>query len=82
MGCGNKELFDKIIPLVLAAAKSAREDAGFSGLMSDGGASILEAQVKFFQYGLSCQFPPEWEQYRKLLDPEYIEYLRLKRKFG
>jgi hypothetical protein len=81
MSCG-RELFDKVIPIVLEAAKTAREDAGYGGRMDDGGASILEAQVKFFQHGLACRLPPEWEQYKKLLDPEYTEYLRLKRKFG
>lgn len=81
MSC-NRELYDKIIPLILDAAKKAREDAGYSGLMNDGGAAVLEAQVNYFQYGLSCRLPPEWEQYKKLLDPEYMEYLRLRRKFG
>lgn len=81
MSC-SRELFDKIIPLVLQAAKSARDDAGYGGRMDDGGAHVLESQVKFFQYGLSCSLPPEWDQYKKLLDPEYTEYLRLKRKFG
>ena len=81
MSCG-RELFDKIIPFVKADAHTKREDAGYGGRMDDGGASRLEDQIKFFQYGLSCSFPPEWEGYRKQLDPEYIEFLRLKRKFG
>jgi hypothetical protein len=81
MSC-NRETFDKVIELVLKDAIDKRNDAGYGGRMDDGGASRLEDQVKFFQYGLSCRLPTEWESYRKQLDPEYLEYIRLKRKFG
>lgn len=81
MSCA-REVFDKIIALVLNDASSKRNDAGYGGRMDDGGASRLEDQVKFFQYGLACKLPTEWEGYKKLLDPEYVEYVRLKRKFG
>jgi hypothetical protein len=82
MSC-SREIFDKIIQLILNDAKSKRKDAGYGygGRMDDGGASNLEDQVKYFQYGLICKLPPEWESYKKQLDPEYIEFLRLKRKF-
>lgn len=78
----NRELVDKIIPLVLEAAKDQKQSAAFSGRWDDGGAAALEMQVKFFRYGLSVTIPPEWDQYKKQLDPEYVEYMRLKRKFG
>lgn len=82
MSLVNKELIDKLIPLILKHAEESKFDAGMSGRWDDGGASRLEEQVKFFQYGMHGQIPPEWEVYKKELDPEYIEYLRLKRKFG
>lgn len=82
MSIANKELIDKLIALVLKDAEDKKLDAGYSGRWDDGGGGRLEDQVKFFQYGLKGQIPPEWEGYKKLLDPEYIEYLRLKRKFG
>ena len=78
----NKELFDKIVSLILRDASNRRNDAGYGGRMDDGGASNLEDQAKFFQYGLACKFPPEWEGYKKLLDPDYAQYLILKKRFG
>jgi hypothetical protein len=81
MSC-NRELFDKIISIIQREAHDARESAGYNGSMHDGGASRLEEQIRFFEYGLVCTFPPEWEAYKKQIDPEYTEYLRLKRKFG
>lgn len=71
----------KLINLVLADAKKSREDAGYSGRMDDGGASRLEDQVKFYNYGRNGATPPEWEHYEKQLDPEFQEYQRLKKKF-
>lgn len=82
MSLVHKDLIDKLIPLVLKDAENKKLDAGMGGRWDDGGASRLEDQVKFFQYGMRGQIPPEWKEYEKLLDPEYIEYLRLKRKFG
>lgn len=82
MSITNKELIDKLITLVLTDANTRKENAGYDGRWDDGGGGRLEEQVKFYQYGLQATIPPEWEQYKKLLDPEYLEYLRLKRKFG
>lgn len=82
MSLVQKDLIDKLIPLVLKDAENKKLDAGMGGRWDDGGASVLENQVKFYQYGLKGQVPPEWKEYEKQLDPEYIEYLRLKRKFG
>ena len=79
---GHRELLDKLMQKVLEDAADRRVGAGQSGSFGDGGATTLEEQVKFFRYGLSASVPQEWEPYKKQLDPEYIEYLRLKRKFG
>ena len=75
-------MIDKLIEIVLTAAADARESAGYGGRMDDGGASRLEDQVKFYNYGRNGIVPPEWETYKKELDPEYQRYLELKKKFG
>lgn len=82
MSLSNKEKIDKLIELALKDAENKRLDAGYGGHMHDGGASQIEAEVKFYQYGLAGRIPPEWEKYEKQLDPEWVEYLRLKKKFG
>lgn len=73
---------DELIKLALKNAHNRRENAGFSGLHHDDGASLIESNVKFYNYGRAGQIPPEWEEYQKLLDPEYQEFLRLQKKFG
>jgi hypothetical protein len=70
-----------LIKLVLKDAHSKRENAGYSGAHHDGGASLIEAQVKFYNYGRAGQIPPEWKSLESHLDPEYQDYMRLKKKF-
>lgn len=76
---------DAIINLVLGAANQRRMDAGYGGRWDDGGASALQDQVKFYNYGRNNQIPPEWEAYAQKAeiesDPEFAEYQRLKTKF-
>ncbi len=72
---------DEIIEHILKVAAQKRESAGYAGEMGDGGARDLEDEVKFYKYGVSGTFPPEWERYQLDLDPERLEYLRLKKKF-
>lgn len=71
-----------LIAVVLRAAHKRREDAGYEGRSSDGGARELEEQVKFYNYGRAGAVPEEWKQYANQLDPEYQEFLRLQQKFG
>lgn len=73
---------DQLIAAVLNDAKDRREAAGFAGEWSDRGATDLETQVRFYNYGRQGTIPPEWVKYQKEFDPEYNEYLRLKKKFG
>lgn len=73
---------EDLIALVLKDAHIREENAGYSGQMHDGGAERLRDQVKFFRYGLTNTQPPEWENYKVQLDPEYQTYLKLKSKFG
>lgn len=72
---------DEVIKLVLKSAAKAREDAGYGGRHDDGGAKDIEDQVKFYNYGLARQIPPEWQEFANQFDSEYAEYQRLKKKF-
>lgn len=82
-------LVDKVISLILREAQDRRDDAGFSGSHSDGGASRLENEVAMWRMGRDGVFPPEWEKYvekaEKLFrieaarkDPGYKDYERIK----
>lgn len=68
-----------------SVADKKRENAGYNGEMSDGGASALEAEVAAFFCGYKNVFPAKWNKeiktMEKLLDPEYQTYLELKKKF-
>lgn len=80
-----KKLIDKVIALILKDAEDRRTAAGYNGSWDDGGAGALKQQVQFYQYGALGLLPPEWSSYRKQAetqaDPEYAEYVRLKKKF-
>lgn len=71
---------------VLAKAKQLREDAGFGGSYTDGGARALELQVECFKAGLNGEIPASWRAWNKEFlrtqDPEYQTFLKLKEKFG
>lgn len=73
---------DDLLKVILKDADERRSNAAYGGSHHDGGASAIEAQVKFYNYGRTGQIPPEWDQYMKKLDPEYQEFLRLQKKFG
>jgi hypothetical protein len=75
-----REIAD-VIKLVLEDAHSKREGAAFMGERGDRGASTLEMQVRFYKYGLNAELPTEWVKYSAQLDPEYKQYLELKKKF-
>ena len=54
--------------------------------MSDNGAGRLEDAIIAFCAGIGGYIPIQWELYweefNKKSDPEYLEYQRLKKKFG
>lgn len=76
---------EKIMELVLEDATKKADDAGYGGRWDDGGASTLREQVEFYRCGMKGEIPTEWREYvkkiKKISDPEYAEYLRLKEKF-
>lgn len=81
----SREILQRIFTLILEDAHNRREGAGYSGRMDDGGAGVLEAQVEYYQMGMEGRLPHAWESYFnqavREADPEYAEYVRLKRKF-
>lgn len=67
---------------ILMDADDRRISAGYQGSYNDGGASTLEMQVKFYNYGRQGVVPSEWNGYMSQLDSEYQKYLELRKKFG
>ena len=76
---------NEIVALILKDADKRESDAGMGGYSHDGGASKLREQVNFYLIGLREGFPDCWlnykEQFEKEIDPEYAQYLKLKKKF-
>jgi len=81
----HEKLIAAIKTKILREAKQRRDDAGYSGHHHDGGASMLEAQVKWYEYGRKGVLPPEWKEYAHAVenenDPEWAEYQRLRKRF-
>lgn len=67
-------------------AKQLGEDAAYGGRMDDGGQRALEAQVDIYEDAKAGNVPAQWynylREYNRLTDPEYLQYLDLKKKFG
>jgi len=76
------ENIDKVILRVLEESEKLSNYAAYNGSMNDGGAGILAQQVEFYEHGRKGTIPPQWKKYANEFDPEYREYLRLKKKFN
>lgn len=72
----------RLIDLALKDAAAKRENAGYNGERSDGGASIIEGKVEAWKAGLEGQTPSWMKKYEQQIDPEWETYLRLQKKFG
>ena len=76
---------EKVMDLILKDADNKKETAAYNGSMNDDGASRLKEQVSFYKAGRQGVIPLEWSKYaeesKKISDPEYSEYIRLKNKF-
>lgn len=85
MPMDHDKLIEAIKVKVLREAESRRESAAYGGRRDDGGASLLEAQVKWYEYGRQGVMPPEWKEHAREVvnenDPEWADYLRLRKKF-
>lgn len=78
---------EKVMRRIEEKAADAEEVARRNGEAHDGGASLLRAQVEAFRAGWSREDLPEgWMpiamDVAREEDPEYEEWLRLRRRFG
>lgn len=78
------DLLQYISAQILAEIAQRREDASHSGTI-DPIADALELNLRLYNNGFVKSIPNSWEHfaidYEKTLDPEWVEYLRLKAKF-
>lgn len=80
---------DKTISIIEKSARkeihNRRESAAHAGERGDGGAENLEIALKYWLDGINGRIPSRFQEYvdeyNKVRDPEYQEYLRLKDKF-
>lgn len=84
----NIELLKFIKESVASSAVKARDDAGYSGRMDDGGARHMEEKLRYWLDGIKFAATGDTEVYssiakrlEKETDPEYEDYKRLKEKF-
>lgn len=80
-----KDLVAFIIGSVSKASDAKERMAAMSGAAGDGGASRMRDKLKYWTAGLRNEVPDEYQgivrQFEKELDPEYAQYLKLKKKF-
>lgn len=81
----NDEYINKLVAKVKEDAESKKMSAGMNGAHHDGGHRVMMDKVDAFLSGRAGGIPEEWLNYAreldKELDPEYEEYMRLKKKF-
>ena len=83
-----QEQIKLITQVIEDSAKSSRESAGFSGSWGDNGAAMMEAYlvywldgVNFATTGITKQYGHILDKYERENDPDYQQYLALKKKF-
>ena len=82
-------LVRKAIQLKIEEAEKARDDAAYGGEYHDGGYSVEMKIIAAFQDGITYEQIgkiPSWlnvyvDKAKKMNDPEWENYLRLKNKF-
>lgn len=74
------------IEKVVGAVFKDAENQRYNSPWGDGGASDLMEQIKWYRYGQLGAIPQEWQTYAdqviKETDPDYEQYILLKKKFG
>ena len=79
------KLEEEFIKHLLQLAQKKRENAGFAGSMGDGGASRIEIEIEVYEAGVAGEVPNTWKkeykEFSNKLDPQYEEYLELKKRF-
>lgn len=80
-----KELLVQLAAVVRREAKRRGDNAGYGGRMDDGGQRAMEESIAMYEAGFSQEIPKEYQPYVdniiKERDPEYLDYLRLQKKF-
>ena len=79
----SKKVFHEFKAFVQKVAKKKRDDAGFMGSWSDGGAEELLANFECFEAGIELKIPKPlkevWNQYNKSVATANIDHAELER---
>ena len=86
------EIFAEVIRLAQIHANKLRDGAAYGGRWDDDGAKLITDEIAAFQCGLESRLPPllkrfeeqatrNLEKANKADDPEYKQYLELRKKF-
>jgi hypothetical protein len=66
-------------------AKRVEDNAGYSGMMTDGGSLRMMEKADAYEAGLKGEIPEFLKPFIKKIrcekDPEYVKYLELKQRF-
>lgn len=73
---------DELKKAVAIEADEREYTAAMNGSYSDGGATALREQLRWYEMGERGTYPKDWEKYSRHVDAEYAEFLRLQKKFG
>lgn len=80
-----KDLVAFIVDVVSNESDDKELIAAMSGAAGDGGASRMRDKLRYWTAGLRNEVPDEYQeivrQFEKEQDPEYAQYLKLKKKF-
>lgn len=80
-----KDLIAFIVDAVSKESDDKERTALISGAAGDGGASRMRDKLRYWTAGLRNEVPDEYQeivrQFEKEQDPEYAQYLKLKKKF-
>lgn len=85
MNTNDFKITSEFLNYLVTIADEKRDTAGHNGAHHDGGAEALMSQVDAYEAGMRNRIPSRWSTYVKDFvqskDSEYIDYLRLKKKF-
>lgn len=70
----------EVIKIIQSEIESRRIADGHRGAFTDS-VGNLAMQLRFYEMGVAGDVPHDWKKILDKLDPDYDEYLRLKKKF-
>lgn len=82
----NRTVMDRVIKIYREDAEAVGKSAAFDGGWGDGGRQDMLDRVEAYEAGLNQTLPDflkdlYMEHYRKEMDPDYITYLQLRKKY-